>query len=515
MNKIASVIVLSFVVASFWPFFGKPLQAQQAAPSLHKVLAEGLAAYKSLTEREATTQNSSFESYHARGSLTYALLRVGQRQAVDDLFSDEAEKRLYVATTEALLVEATGEVPEIAGGMAPAAEMVHRQMISISLAKRGDFKKANEQIAAIPNDGNVAHFAVASYQFVAKRQLAQQDFPGARETIRRLWSYLRDLEHKDRLRKAEWIIDLANMTSQAGEQAPAQKLCLIAEKTLSELREIPGQEPRRVNDAMRALSIAHAMSGNADQARALLVACEQQALNEDAQDKSERLFTMAVAHAEVAHWSGQKDVALAAYDRALKLAKKIHHDSLVTRKNPLELDEDLLELDEFFSGLVSLMEGTNFRIVALGQLNAGDRQAALETWEGMPDCAQKLATLLEMAKTLHTKGATAEARKLAARCAELDHPEYSAQDIVVITALAANIYRAIGDDEAARAAVAKLQASPRVNGSLDAKKKAACELSDFQLFEQSYSMIQTIESPADRALPLAILAEKMAKSGHR
>ena len=78
-----------------------------------------------------------------------------------------------------------------------------------------------------------------------------------------------------------------------------------------------------MNDAMRTLSIAHAMSGNADQARALLAACEQQALADGAQDKSERLFTMAVAHAEVARWSGQKDVALAEYDRALKLAKKI------------------------------------------------------------------------------------------------------------------------------------------------------------------------------------------------
>jgi hypothetical protein len=86
---------------------------------------------------------------------------------------------------------------------------------------------------------------------------------------------------------------------------------------------------------------------------------------------------------------------------------------------------------------------------------------------------------------------------------------------VVITAFAANIYRAIGDDEAARVAITRLVASPRVKESLEAKKMAAGELSDFQLFEQAYSLIQTIESPADRALPLARLAEKMATSGHR
>ena len=90
MNKTASNIILSLVVVSSWLFFGKPLQAQQTAPSLQKVLDEGLVAYKSLAEREATVEDSSSDNFLARSLLTYALLGVGQRQAVDDLFSDEA-----------------------------------------------------------------------------------------------------------------------------------------------------------------------------------------------------------------------------------------------------------------------------------------------------------------------------------------------------------------------------------------------------------------------------------------
>ena len=104
MNQTASKIILAFVVVVIGPFLGQPLQAQQAAPSLQKVLKEGLASCKSLAEREATSDDFAFDGYLSRGFLTYALLRVGQRQAVDDLFSDEAEKRKTVEATEALLV---------------------------------------------------------------------------------------------------------------------------------------------------------------------------------------------------------------------------------------------------------------------------------------------------------------------------------------------------------------------------------------------------------------------------
>ncbi|MCA9068680.1 MAG: hypothetical protein KDA84_07145 [Planctomycetaceae bacterium] len=151
----------------------------------------------------------------------------------------------------------------------------------------------------------------------------------------------------------------------------------------------------------------------------------------------------------------------------------------------------------------------------MGQLDAGDKQAALVTLKRMPMCLQKLATLLEMAKRLHKKGMTAEARQLAEQCAALYQPKAPVEDLVTITAFAANIHRAIGDDDAARQTMKKLILNPRLKQSLAARKRAAAELADFQMFAESYGLIQTIESPADRAQPLAKLAEKMVKTGHK
>jgi len=196
---------------------------------------------------------------------------------------------------------------------------------------------------------------------------------------------------------------------------------------------------------------------------------------------------------------------LQAYVRARKWAVKINNEAVAGQADAME---------EFLSGLIALGSGSAFRTVALSQLDAGDKQAALATLERMPMCRQKLATLLEMAKRLHKQGATAEARQLAEQCAALYQPKAPAEDLVTITAFVANIYRAIGDDDAARQTMKRLILNPRLNQSLAARKHAA-ELDDFQLFADSYSVIQTLESPADRALPLAKLAKKMVKTGHK
>ena len=90
MSKTARTILSSSVVFSVWLCVGKPLPAQQAVPSLDEVLKQGLNAYKSLAQREAAAEDPSSECYVARALLTYALLRVGRREAVDDLFSDDA-----------------------------------------------------------------------------------------------------------------------------------------------------------------------------------------------------------------------------------------------------------------------------------------------------------------------------------------------------------------------------------------------------------------------------------------
>jgi ATP/maltotriose-dependent transcriptional regulator MalT len=131
----------------------------------------------------------------------------------------------------------------------------------------------------------------------------------------------------------------------------------------------------------------------------------------------------------------------------------------------------------------------------------------------MPMCLQKPATILEIAKVLHNSGDTAEARRLPPRCAALDDPEGAPLDHVTIRAFVAAMWQAIGDDAAARRTREELLANPRVQGSLDAKKAAVNEMISLGMFEQAYAAIQTIESPADRALPLAKIAYDMLKAG--
>jgi hypothetical protein len=63
-------------------------------------------------------------------------------------------------------------------------------MIAMSLAKRGDFEKASEQIAAFPNLENLSHVAIRCYLLVAEKQLERKDLIGARQTVRRIWPYI-------------------------------------------------------------------------------------------------------------------------------------------------------------------------------------------------------------------------------------------------------------------------------------------------------------------------------------
>ena len=86
---------------------------------------------------------------------------------------------------------------------------------------------------------------------------------------------------------------------------------------------------------------------------------------------------------------------------------------------------------------------------------------------------------------------------------------------MVIVAFIANTYRAIDDEAKARDAIARLATDDRIKGSLAATQHAAAELVDFGLLDQAYQVIRSIEKPADRAVPLAKLAESMAKSSDR
>jgi hypothetical protein len=133
------------------------------------------------------------------------------------------------------------------------------------------------------------------------------------------------------------------------------------------------------------------------------------------------------------------------------------------------------------------------------------------TWKQMPLCLQKPATLLEMAKVLHRRGETAAARELADRCAQLDEPDSAVEDHIVMMAFVAHIHHEIGDEQAAREVMTGLTLNPRVKQSVAAMQLAASELISFRLYAQAYALIQGITSPADRAVPLARLAEGMVK----
>ncbi|MCA9068679.1 MAG: hypothetical protein KDA84_07140, partial [Planctomycetaceae bacterium] len=331
------------VVATIYFSASQPLSAQQAAPSLQQVLQEGMAASKALAKHEKTANGRLFDGFMVRSLMTFALLGSGQRQLVDDLISDPAEKRQLIEISEGLVVEATGKIPVIKPGAAPLEEALQRQTITMSLANRGDFKAALEPVAAYPQDERAASLAVSAYQFVVDKQLDQSDLDGAPQTNRLLRSSIDKL--KDSQRKAERLIDLAQSTSRAGEQGRAQEICLRAENMLKQLPLANDADPRDATFSLRKLAVAHAMCGNVDRARAVLADCKQrvEAIN-DPSDLADRMCVMEIAHARVAVLANEKERALQAYARALEWAVKIN-DAVVGQADAL---------DGFLAGLIAL-----------------------------------------------------------------------------------------------------------------------------------------------------------------
>ena len=141
-------------------------------------------------------------------------------------------------------------------------------------------------------------------------------------------------------------------------------------------------------------------------------------------------------------------------------------------------------------------------------MKLGDKKAALATWKALPMGLQKLATLPALAEILHKQGATNEARALAKLCASLDNNNGNPLDFVVCKTFEANIYRTVGDKPMADKTLREAATNPRVS-TLESRRQVAVELADAGLWKDAYEAIHRIESIADRAVPLAKLADKM------
>lgn len=492
-----------------WALLGNVSRAQPETPPLEKVLDEGVAAYKLLAERQGGTEGVSFDIFMPRAWLTTALIGVGRRQDAEALYEDEETKRRFVEAAEDSLFEVTGVIPKIDEGTPPQEELARRQGWAMALARRGEFRRVFEQVAEFPEQPGAVYYKIRLFRSVADEQLQRKDVAGARKSLERLAAMIRDVEVERPEDKADYLIDLARLSCQAGEQARARQACRRAEEILRPLFHADQRSHYGIGVSFRELATLEAESGEPERARDLLEFFRGRITSlKDEREKADLMFDLEIATARVANLSGRKKDALAAYDRALKWGiRKVELET----PNPLD---KLLE-SEFLDAFFSLADNSHFNMVALGQLKAGDRQAAMKTWERMPLCFNKPSTLLQMAKILHERGDTDEARKLATRCAEIIRPEFAAEDYVAVTAFVANIQRAVGDDDAARSTLEKLAASPRAKQSAKAQQMVAGELISFHLYPQAYALIQTIESSADRALPLARLAEAMVKAGRR
>jgi len=495
------------LVLGIWAMLGNVSHAQQATPSLEKVLAEGVAAYKLLAQRQG--DGEKFSADMARAYLTTALIGVGRRRDAESLYADEKTKRLYLTAAEDSLVEITGVVPKIADGTPPQEELLRRHSWAMAFARRGDFRRVFQQVAQYPEQKSAVYYKIRLFRSVVEQQLERKDVAGARNTLEKLAAMIRDVEVEKPGSKADYLIDLARLSCQAGELARAREACRGADEILR--RKFPAEQrsPYGIGFSFRELATLQAQSGEPEQARDLLEIFRGRITSlKDEREKADLMFDLEIAAARVANLCGRKKDALAAYDRALKCG--IREVELET-PNPLT---DAIRKSEFLNAMFSLADNSHFKDVALEQLEAGAREAAMKTWEQMPLCMNKPSTLLEMAKILHERGDTDEARKLAKRCEEIVGPDFTSEDYVLVTAFVAKIYRAVGDDDA-RSTLKKLAASPRVKQSAKAQQMVAGELISFQLYPQAYAFIQAIQSPADRALPLARLAEAMLKAGRR
>lgn len=496
------------VVIGIWALLGNVSHAQHQTPSLEKVLDEGVAACKLLARRQGDTEK--FSADLARGYLTTALIGVGRRRDAEALYADEKTKRRYLTAAEDSLVEATGVVPRFVKGTPPRQELIRRQLWAMALARRGDFQGALKQAALFPEQDDAVYFKIRLFRSVSEQQLERKDVAEARKTLEKLATMIRDVEVEQSQVKADYLLDLARLSCQAGELARAREACRGADEILRPLFQADQRSPYGIGVSFRELATFQAQSGEPERARELLEFFRQRvALLKDKREKADLMFDWEIAAARVANLSGRKKEALAAYDRALRWG--IRTVELET-PNPLT---DAVRKSEFLNAMFSLADNSHFNLVALEQLKAGELEAAMKTWERMPLCFNKPSTLLAMAKILHESGDADEARKLAARCAEIIQPEFAAADYVLVTSFVANIHRAVGDDAAARNTLEKLAASARLEESVEARQMAAGELINFHLFPQAYALIQTIESPADRALPLARLAEALVKTDRR
>ncbi|MEQ8786103.1 MAG: hypothetical protein RIC55_07375 [Pirellulaceae bacterium] len=493
------------VALGIWALLGSVSRAQQATPSLEKVLDEGVAAYKLLAERQGDTEE--FSANMARGYLTTALLKVGRRQNAESLYADDETKRRFLIAAEDSLVEITGVLPKIADGTPPQEELLRRHSWAMAFARRGDFRRVAEQAAEYPEQPGAVSYKIRLYRSIVEQQLERKDVAGARESLDKLAAMIRHVEVDDSQVKADYLLDLARLSCQAGELARAREACRMADEILRPLFRVDQRSPYGIGFSFRELATLQAQSGEPAQARDLLVFFRQRITSlKDEREQAHLLFDLEIATARVAESSGRKKDALTAYDRALKWG--IREVELET-PNPLT---NAIRESEFLNAFFSLADNSHFRTVALGQLKTGDLKAAMETWKQMPLCFNKPSTLLEMAEILHERGDTEEARKLATRCAEMIRPEFTAEDYVLVTSFVANIHRAVGDDAAARDVLEKLTASPRVKESAKAQQMVASEFMNLHLYPQAYALIQSIESPANRALPLAKLAHALLKS---
>lgn len=479
--------------------------AAEPLPPLKQVLQEAEQACEKLAERDKA-EGLWFQLAMARGSLVEAFALAGDRErsakyAVAALGADEAQAML-----DTLDVQIIGIVPSLPESLDPKVEIRRRFDFARALSKRDEFEKAREQIAAMPDHPNTLRLEFDSYCYMAERQLERKDERGARATADELWKCTQKLDADEHLVRCWRIMKTLKISRRFSDLAFARKLCAHADEDLAAASESDDRF-NELPSLMRELAVMHAALGNHARARSLLQDARKHvrsAFSDDKRRKREEFLKIEIARAKVSELAENTDQALAHYARARTWAKKIDDADLFAFAEQID-DSGMV------SAFLAIGTGSELKEIILGQLAAGDEEAAVATWAAMPLCLQKLLAQVEMAKHLHAKKRPDAARECAERCRTLDNPKCSPEEIAIIWLAVAVICHEIGDEPATRQTLVKLLADPRVRDSIEARQMIVGDLVELGFFKEAYQTARTIQPLADRALPLARLALGLAK----
>ena len=469
-------------------------------PPLRQLVAESRAACDALPKFDE--EKPFAETYFAWARLSAVYLRIGNQNAALEIWRDKLKWKDPEDVVADLAVEFGGTPPATLKGDAGTL-LVKRRSLAMLLTKRNDYAAAAQQIELLPEHPQRLDYAVQLYCDIAERQIERGELSAAQKSAGAAWKLISQFPATDKERRAWRMLRLAKICVQLHNVELGRRVCERAEQAYDEYqRDASLKGAKYEANAYRGLASAYGEIGESERARDFLR--KSLAAVKASGSAPRDLFELYLTLAEIEAKLDQKDRALAAYEKALEIARQLDH-------REAEAFAEKLDPSGMVSGFLELGRGSEFAKVGLGQLKVGDRDAAFRTLGHMPLSMQKLRLLAQMAKFFQSQGRKEEARDCGNRCLALVDKGKGIDEQWPIYAIAAAIFQQVGDEATARRTLADALAASEKQAGRRQHPSLAGEMADLGLLADAYQVIQQIERLADRALPLVRLTEKLAE----